>query len=152
MDTWFLLHIGRAHDMLILCVKKSKFTFLLYTMLILLETLQYGSSMSCYWRYSHYSIFKWFVMFLAEFQGNVLCMVQDITDCLVWARENDKKYNFDKVNDLKHKSWLANMNYIISKSFFIIACLQKHPVCVIIVGKSMFKSIFTFILYNLPSY
>ncbi|CAL8249140.1 unnamed protein product [Merluccius merluccius] len=31
-------------------------------------------------------------------KGNVLCMVQDITDCLVWARENDKKFNFDKDN------------------------------------------------------
>ncbi|CAB1319208.1 unnamed protein product, partial [Coregonus sp. 'balchen'] len=31
-------------------------------------------------------------------KGNVLCMVQDIADCLVWARENSHKFNFDKDN------------------------------------------------------
>lgn len=30
-------------------------------------------------------------------QGNVLGMVQDIADCLVWAQENGEKFNFDKV-------------------------------------------------------
>ncbi|CAG08598.1 unnamed protein product [Tetraodon nigroviridis] len=29
-------------------------------------------------------------------QGNVLGMVQDIADCLVWARESGPKFNFDK--------------------------------------------------------
>ncbi|XP_072243641.1 uncharacterized protein [Leuresthes tenuis] len=29
-------------------------------------------------------------------KGNVLGMVQDIADCLVWARENGHKFNFDK--------------------------------------------------------
>ncbi|XP_011614113.1 probable isoprenylcysteine alpha-carbonyl methylesterase ICMEL1 [Takifugu rubripes] len=29
-------------------------------------------------------------------QGNVLGMVQDIADCLVWARESGAKFNFDK--------------------------------------------------------
>ncbi|XP_029019745.1 uncharacterized protein si:dkey-193c22.1 isoform X2 [Betta splendens] len=29
-------------------------------------------------------------------KGNVLGMVQDIADCLVWAQENGEKFNFDK--------------------------------------------------------
>lgn len=33
-------------------------------------------------------------------QGNVLGMVQDIADCLVWARESAPKFNFDKVGKL----------------------------------------------------
>lgn len=33
-------------------------------------------------------------------QGNVLGMVQDIADCLVWARESGPKFNFDKVQKL----------------------------------------------------
>ncbi|XP_068995023.1 uncharacterized protein [Embiotoca jacksoni] len=31
-------------------------------------------------------------------KGNVLAMVQDIADCLVWAQENGQKFNFDKDN------------------------------------------------------
>ncbi|XP_041856614.1 probable isoprenylcysteine alpha-carbonyl methylesterase ICME [Melanotaenia boesemani] len=31
-------------------------------------------------------------------KGNVLGMVQDIADCLVWAQENGQKFNFDKEN------------------------------------------------------
>ncbi|KAM7415864.1 hypothetical protein PAMA_018092 [Pampus argenteus] len=31
-------------------------------------------------------------------KGNVLGMVQDIADCLVWAQENGQKFNFDKDN------------------------------------------------------
>ncbi|XP_019907822.1 probable isoprenylcysteine alpha-carbonyl methylesterase ICMEL1 isoform X1 [Esox lucius] len=31
-------------------------------------------------------------------KGNVLCMVQDIADCLVWARESSQKFNLDKDN------------------------------------------------------
>uniref|UniRef100_A0A3Q3WVT2 BD-FAE-like domain-containing protein n=1 Tax=Mola mola TaxID=94237 RepID=A0A3Q3WVT2_MOLML len=31
-------------------------------------------------------------------KGNVLGMVQDIGDCLVWARESGQKFNFDKDN------------------------------------------------------
>ncbi|KAM9392162.1 uncharacterized protein KZ484_003670 isoform 2-T3 [Pholidichthys leucotaenia] len=31
-------------------------------------------------------------------KGNVLAMVQDIADCLVWAQENGRKFNFDKDN------------------------------------------------------
>lgn len=31
-------------------------------------------------------------------KGNVLCMIQDIADCLVWARESGPKFKFDKDN------------------------------------------------------
>ncbi|XP_045551379.1 uncharacterized protein si:dkey-193c22.1 isoform X1 [Salmo salar] len=31
-------------------------------------------------------------------KGNVLCMVQDIADCLIWARDSGHKFNFDKDN------------------------------------------------------
>ncbi|CAN9512996.1 unnamed protein product [Ophioblennius macclurei] len=31
-------------------------------------------------------------------KGNVLGMVQDVADCLVWVRENGQKFNFDKEN------------------------------------------------------
>ncbi|XP_029917018.1 probable isoprenylcysteine alpha-carbonyl methylesterase ICME [Myripristis murdjan] len=31
-------------------------------------------------------------------KGNVLAMVQDIADCLVWAQESGQKFNFDKGN------------------------------------------------------
>ncbi|XP_030594140.1 probable isoprenylcysteine alpha-carbonyl methylesterase ICME [Archocentrus centrarchus] len=31
-------------------------------------------------------------------KGNVLGMVQDITDCLIWAHQNGEKFNFDKDN------------------------------------------------------
>lgn len=34
-------------------------------------------------------------------QGNNLGMVQDIADCLVWARESGPKLNFDKVQKCK---------------------------------------------------
>lgn len=36
----------------------------------------------------------------SDLQGNVLGMVQDIADCLVWARESGPKFNFDKVQKL----------------------------------------------------
>lgn len=48
-------------------------------------------------------------------------MVQDITDCLVWARENDKKFNFDKVSDFiyntqnitcKHQSYPSEKRFL----------------------------------------
>ncbi|XP_046872724.1 probable isoprenylcysteine alpha-carbonyl methylesterase ICMEL2 [Hypomesus transpacificus] len=29
-------------------------------------------------------------------KGNVLCMIQDIADCLLWTRENGHKFKFDK--------------------------------------------------------
>ncbi|XP_076006149.1 uncharacterized protein LOC143000639 [Genypterus blacodes] len=31
-------------------------------------------------------------------QGNVLAMVQDVADCLIWAQENAQEFNFDKDN------------------------------------------------------
>ncbi|KAL0979907.1 hypothetical protein UPYG_G00191430 [Umbra pygmaea] len=31
-------------------------------------------------------------------KGNVLCMVQDIADCLIWVRESSKRFNLDKDN------------------------------------------------------
>lgn len=31
-------------------------------------------------------------------KGNVLCMIQDIADCLVWASESGQKFKFDKDN------------------------------------------------------
>jgi len=33
-------------------------------------------------------------------QTNVLGMVQDIADCLVWAQESGQKFNFDKVRNM----------------------------------------------------
>lgn len=36
------------------------------------------------------------------FQANVLGMVQDIADCLVWAQENGEKFSFDKVRLSSH--------------------------------------------------
>ncbi|XP_006810543.1 probable isoprenylcysteine alpha-carbonyl methylesterase ICME, partial [Neolamprologus brichardi] len=46
-------------------------------------------------------------------KGNVLGMVQDITDCLIWVHENGEKFNFDKVRQLSiiyYLSILWNMN------------------------------------------
>lgn len=40
------------------------------------------------------------LMVCSDRQGNVLGMVQDIADCLVWARESGAKFNFDKVRKL----------------------------------------------------
>lgn len=40
------------------------------------------------------------LMVSSDRQGNVLGMVQDIADCLVWARESGAKFNFDKVRKL----------------------------------------------------
>lgn len=34
---------------------------------------------------------------LCFFQGNVLNMVEDIADCLLWAREKGHLFNIDKV-------------------------------------------------------
>lgn len=36
----------------------------------------------------------------SDCQGNVLGMVQDIADCLVWAQESGPKFNFDKVRNI----------------------------------------------------
>lgn len=40
------------------------------------------------------------LMVSADGQGNVLGMVQDIADCLVWARQSGAKFHFDKVRKL----------------------------------------------------
>lgn len=40
------------------------------------------------------------LMVSSDRQGNVLGMVQDIIDCLVWAQESAAKFNFDKVRKL----------------------------------------------------
>lgn len=46
-------------------------------------------------------------------QANVLGMVQDIADCLVWAQESGPKFNFDKVrNILKYSSEIEEIYQI----------------------------------------
>nr|XP_029534905.1 probable isoprenylcysteine alpha-carbonyl methylesterase ICMEL1 [Oncorhynchus nerka] len=57
-------------------------------------------------------------------KGNVLCMVQDIADCLIWARDSGHKFNFDKVSlhiyhssvNLLHSNYFATigqfMNFV----------------------------------------
>lgn len=40
------------------------------------------------------------LLFSSDCQGNVLGMVQDIADCLVWAQESGPKFNVDKVRNI----------------------------------------------------
>lgn len=42
-------------------------------------------------------------MFSSDRQGNVLGMVQDIADCLIWAQESGPQFNFDKVRNTVSK-------------------------------------------------
>lgn len=65
----------------------------------------------------------------SDSQGNVLAMVQDIADCLVWAKENGTRFNLDKVGVLS-KNLRNYSKYMIKKMFeHSILCnpsIRKH--------------------------
>lgn len=68
------------------------------------------------------------LLFSSDRQGNVLGMVQDIADCLVWARESGPKFNFDKVQ--KNFKPLSDCTATKSVHIFIIKLLTlKCSVC-----------------------